>query len=53
MVQSTSSAPTLTFAGKSAIALFLLGCVGGAFYWARQKHMLPESVAVATGWQRC
>src|SRR5271165_1611343 len=43
-----SSRPSLTLAGKAAIVLFILGCVGGAYYWARQRHVLPEKLSVAS-----
>jgi hypothetical protein len=42
---SNSSRPTLKPAGKVAIVLFLFACVGGALYWARQRHVLPASVS--------
>jgi len=43
-----SSRPSLTLAGKAAIVLFILACVGGAYYWARQRHVLPEKLSVAS-----
>src|SRR5271166_3206459 len=46
---TTSSRPSLTAAGRVAIALFLLACIGGAYYWAQQKKMLPQSVSLPTG----
>jgi len=46
---SSSSRPTLTLAGKGVILLFLLACVGGAFYWARQRHVLPDTLSVGAG----
>jgi hypothetical protein len=44
-----SSRPSLTFAGRAVIVLFLFACVGGAVYWARQMHMLPAGPSVALG----
>jgi Ca-activated chloride channel family protein len=46
--QLDSSRPSLTPAGKAVIVLFLLGCVGGAYYWARQRHVLPEKLSVSS-----
>src|ERR1700729_3134111 len=42
---ATSSRPSLTLAGKTVIVFFLFACVGGALYWARQRHVLPESLS--------
>ena len=44
-----SSRPSLTLAGKAAIVLFILGCVAGAYYWARQRHVLPQKLSAVTG----
>jgi hypothetical protein len=41
-----SSRPSLTLAGKAVIVLFIVACVGGAYYWARQRHVLPEKLSV-------
>jgi hypothetical protein len=46
--QLNSSRPSLTWAGKAVIVLFILACVGGAYYWARQRHVLPEKLSVTT-----
>ena len=39
-----TSRPSLTLAGRAVIVLFLFACLGGAFYWARQRHVLPQSL---------
>jgi hypothetical protein len=46
--QLDSSRPSLTLAGKAVIVLFVLGCVGGAYYWARQRHVLPQKLSVSS-----
>ena len=43
--QTSTSRPSLTVAGRVVIVFFLFACVGGAFYWARQRHVLPENLS--------
>src|SRR5271165_2808104 len=46
--QLNSSRPSLTWVGTAVIAPFILACVGRDYYWARQRHVLPEKPSVAT-----
>jgi ABC-type Fe3+ transport system substrate-binding protein len=44
---SNPDRPSLTWLGKAAIALFVVGCIAGAYLLARQRHVLPATLTVA------
>jgi hypothetical protein len=44
MAQSPET-PTLTGLGKLVIALFVLACLGGAYYLANKRHVLPAQIS--------
>lgn len=46
MAQS-SGTPTLTALGKAAIALFVVGCLAGAYFLANKRHVLPDAITTA------
>jgi ABC-type glycerol-3-phosphate transport system substrate-binding protein len=41
----SSQKPSLTILGKLVIALFVLGCIGGAYWLANQRHVLPAQIS--------
>src|SRR5260370_16727513 len=44
MAQSPET-PTLTGLGKLVIVLFVLACLGGAYYLANKRHVLPAQIS--------
>jgi hypothetical protein len=44
----TPSTPSLTGLGKLFIALFVVACLGGAYYLANKRHVLPAAVSAPT-----
>jgi hypothetical protein len=45
---STPATPSLTGLGKLFIALFVVACLGGAYYLANKRHVLPAAVSTAS-----
>ena len=45
---TTSETPQLTGLGKLAIALFVLACIGGAYFLANKRNVLPAQLSTAT-----
>jgi len=37
--------PSLTWLGKTVIALFVVGCVAGAYWLAQRRHVLPPALS--------
>ena len=44
----TSSTPSLTWLGKLALALFVVGCLAGAWVLASRRHALPRQLSAST-----
>ena len=43
MANSTDR-PSLTWLGKTVIALFVTGCIAGAYWLAQRRHVLPAAL---------
>jgi hypothetical protein len=41
----TPGTPSLTILGKLAIAFFVVACLGGAYFLANKRHVLPQAIS--------
>ena len=48
MMAQTSDRPSLTWLGKIALMLFVVGCIAGAYFLARKRHVLPAQLSVSS-----